>query len=129
MRPNRCPPPKAKEGIDKDEVEETQAGVHEEVDDMQWLAAVDAAQKVPPIDEGVKAKRHTKPAETKKQVQTPKKRKVDGEDVPIENSLKLIKKIESENIKLTFVKDANHQFSRESDLKLIFKAIDEMISN
>ena len=51
------------------------------------------------------------------------------EDVPLENSLKLIEKIESENIKLTFVKDANHQFSRESDLKLIFKAIDEMISN
>ena len=51
------------------------------------------------------------------------------EDVPLENTLKLIEKIESENIKLTFVKDANHQFSRESDLKLIFKAIDEMISN
>ena len=51
------------------------------------------------------------------------------EDVPLENSLKLIRKIESENVKLTFVKDANHQFSRESDLKLIFSAIDDMISN
>ena len=51
------------------------------------------------------------------------------EDVPLENSLKLIEKIESENIKLTFVKDANHQFSRENDLKLIFTAINEMISN
>ena len=49
--------------------------------------------------------------------------------MPLENSLKLIEKIESENIKLTFVKDANHQFSRESDLELIFKAIDEMISS
>ena len=49
--------------------------------------------------------------------------------MPLENTLKLIEKIESENIKLTFVKDANHQFSRESDLKLIFRAIEEMISN
>ena len=50
------------------------------------------------------------------------------EDVPIETSLKIMEQIESENVKLTIVKSANHQFSDQQNLKLIFDAIKEMIN-
>ena len=50
------------------------------------------------------------------------------EDVPAETSFKLMKKIIGNQVKLTLVKDANHQFSRESDLKLIFSSIEQIIS-
>ncbi len=49
-------------------------------------------------------------------------------DVPIETSLKIMEQIESEDVKLTAVKSANHQFSEEQNLKLIFDAIKEMIN-
>ena len=46
----------------------------------------------------------------------------------INTGLKKIKNIDSNNVKLCFVKDANHQFSRDSDLKLIFRSIEEIIA-
>ena len=49
-------------------------------------------------------------------------------DVPVETSFQIIKNIDSNNVKLCFVKDANHQFSRDSDLKLIFRSIEEIIA-
>ena len=50
------------------------------------------------------------------------------EDVPVETSFQIIENIDSNNVKLCFVKDANHQFSRDSDLKLIFRSIEEIIA-
>ena len=49
-------------------------------------------------------------------------------DVPIETSLKIMEQIESDDVKLTIVKSANHQFSEQKNLKLIFDSINEMIN-
>ena len=49
-------------------------------------------------------------------------------DVPIETSLKIMEQIESDDVKLTIVKSANHQFSEQKNLKLIFNSINEMIN-
>ena len=49
-------------------------------------------------------------------------------DVPIETSLKIMEQIESGDVKLTLVKSANHQFSEQKNLKLIFDSINEMIN-
>ena len=49
-------------------------------------------------------------------------------DVPIETSLKIMELIESDDVKLTIVKSANHQFSEQKNLKLIFNSINEMIN-
>ena len=49
-------------------------------------------------------------------------------DVPIETSLKIMEQIESGDVKLTIVKSANHQFSEQKNLKLIFNSINEMIN-
>ena len=48
-------------------------------------------------------------------------------DVPIETSLKIMEQIDSGYVKLTIVKSANHQFSEQKNLKLIFNSINEMI--
>ena len=50
------------------------------------------------------------------------------EDVPFETSQKLIKNLESNDVQLTLVKNSNHQFSKDSDLKLIFNSINKMLS-
>jgi len=50
------------------------------------------------------------------------------EDVPFETSLKLMKNLKSDNVQLTLVKNSNHQFSTDSDLKLIFTSINKMLS-
>ena len=49
-------------------------------------------------------------------------------DVPIETSLKIMEQIVSGEVKLTIVKSANHQFSEQKNLKLIFDSINEMIN-
>ena len=49
-------------------------------------------------------------------------------DVPIETSLKIMEQIESGDVKLTIVKSANHQFSEQKNLKLIFDSINEVIN-
>ena len=49
-------------------------------------------------------------------------------DVPIETSLKIMEQIESDDVKVTIVKSANHQFSEQKNLKLIFDSINEMIN-
>jgi pimeloyl-ACP methyl ester carboxylesterase len=50
------------------------------------------------------------------------------EDVPFETSLKLMKNLKSDDVQLTLVKNSNHQFSTDSDLKLIFTSINKMLS-
>ena len=50
------------------------------------------------------------------------------EDVPFETSLKLMKTLKSDNVQLTLVKNSNHQFSTDSDLKLIITSINKMLS-
>ena len=50
------------------------------------------------------------------------------EDVPLETSLKLIKNLKSDEVQLTLVKNSNHQFSKDGDLKLIFNSINKMLS-
>ena len=52
----------------------------------------------------------------------------DDEDVPLETSLKLIKNLKSDEVQLTLVKNSNHQFSKDGDLKLIFNSINKMLS-
>ena len=50
------------------------------------------------------------------------------EDVPFETSLKIIKNLKSNDVQLTLVKNSNHQFSKDSDLKLIYNSINKMLS-
>lgn len=50
------------------------------------------------------------------------------EDVPFETSLKLMKNLKSDDVQLTLVKNSNHQFSTDSDLKLIITSINKMLS-
>ncbi len=50
------------------------------------------------------------------------------EDVPFKTSLKLIKNLKSDDVQLTLVKNSNHQFSKSSDLKLIFNSINKMLT-
>ncbi len=50
------------------------------------------------------------------------------EDVPFETSFKLMKNIKSDDVQLTLVKNSNHQFSKSSDLKLIFNSVNKMLT-
>ena len=47
-------------------------------------------------------------------------------DVPVERSLKLLENLQSKDLQLTIVRDANHQFSTEENLVLICKQVDEL---
>jgi len=50
-------------------------------------------------------------------------------DVPHALSLQLMETIQTNDIKLTLIKNADHRLSNESELRIITHAIDEMLGN
>lgn len=49
------------------------------------------------------------------------------EYVPWQQSLRLMERLESKNIELTLIKEGDHRLTREEDLKLLARTIEEMI--
>lgn len=51
---------------------------------------------------------------------------MNDKDVPFERSLGLSKIVNSENLKLIFIKDGDHRLSRESDLRMLGNSLKEL---
>ncbi len=49
-------------------------------------------------------------------------------DVPWQQSLKLIEKLESQDVQVTYIKDGDHRLSREADLRLLERSLITLLS-